>query len=116
MISAIAGGIRIDSDDVESIAEGVRELVLEVLARNGLSPADLIDVIFTSNLRSSFPAFHARRLGLHDVPLMCATELTEAGTPGVVRLLAHVSAERGSMRATNVYLRGAAPYCAGTER
>jgi chorismate mutase len=82
-----------------------------VLDRNGISPDDLVSVIFTAtpDLRSDFPAYAARQIGITDVPLLCATEIDVPGAmPRVLRLLAHFETDlaRGDIR--HVYLHGAA--------
>jgi len=80
-----------------------------VLERNALGPEDLVSCIFTctSDLDAEFPAVAARRLGLSDVPLLCAREIEVAGAlPRVIRLLLHCYADEGSPP-SHVYLRQA---------
>lgn len=110
-VRAVRGAIQIDADDRELILAGASELVAAVLARNEISPDQLISIIFTAtpDLIAEFPAYAARLLGLTDVPLLCTTEIAVPGAlPRVLRLLAHVESEleRGQIR--HVYLRGAA--------
>ena len=44
------------------------------MERNDLTTDDVISVLFTvtPDLTAEFPALAARKLGFHDVPLMCA--------------------------------------------
>jgi len=110
-VRAIRGAIQVDADERKSLLDATAELVTEVLRRNTLEPDDLISVVFTvtPDLRSDFPAYAARRLGLTDVPLLCATEIDVAGAmPRVVRLLAHVETDRPRADLRHIYLRGAA--------
>jgi chorismate mutase len=110
-VRAIRGAIQVDADERESLLDATAELVTEVLRRNTLEPDDLISVVFTvtPDLRSDFPAYAARRLGLTDVPLLCATEIDVPGAmPRVVRLLAHVETDRPRADLRHIYLRGAA--------
>ncbi|MBA3618521.1 MAG: chorismate mutase [Acidothermales bacterium] len=110
-VRAIRGAIQVDADERESLLDATAELVTEVLRRNVLEPDDLISVVFTvtPDLRSDFPAYAARRLGLTDVPLLCATEIDVPGAmPRVVRLLAHVETDRPRADLRHIYLRGAA--------
>lgn len=110
-VRAIRGAIQVDADDRELILEAVSELVTAVLARNHLSPDDLISVVFTAtpDLRAEFPAYAARLAGITDVPLLCATEIDVPGSlPRTVRLLAHVETPRTRQEVRHVYLRGAA--------
>lgn len=108
---ALRGAIQVDSNDRESILEGTRELVSEVLDRNAIEVSDIISVIFTAtpDLTADFPAYAARTLGFDDVPLLCATEIAVPGAlPRVIRLLAHVETNRERAELRHVYLRGAA--------
>jgi chorismate mutase len=110
-VRAVRGAIQADRDDREAILEAADELVREVIARNAIEPADLISIIFTAtpDLTADFPAYAARRLGLTDVPLLCATEMAvPKAMPRVLRLLAHVDTERPRTEIRHVYLRGAA--------
>jgi chorismate mutase len=91
--------------------ERVAEMVLDVMAANGLSVDDFISVIFTatSDLVSEFPAYAARELGFSDVPLICTRELEiEGSMPRVVRMMAHVETDLPRADITHVYLHGAA--------
>ena len=67
------------------------------MGRNRLTTDDVISVIFTAtpDLTAEFPALAARKLGFHDVPLICASEIEVPGAlPQVVRLMAHVETDR----------------------
>jgi chorismate mutase len=110
-VRAIRGAVQIDADDREAILEGTAELVSEVMARNDLVPDDVISVLFTvtPDLTAEFPALAARKIGFHDVPLLCATEIPVPGAlPRVVRLMMHVETSRSRGEVQHVYLRGAA--------
>jgi chorismate mutase len=94
-----------------AVLDGASELVTEVMARNEVSPDDLISILFTAtpDLTAEFPAYAARQLGLTDVPLMCASEIAVPGAlPLTLRLLAHVETPRARSEIRHVYLRGAA--------
>ncbi|GLW97406.1 chorismate mutase [Microtetraspora sp. NBRC 16547] len=110
MVRAVRGAIQVDGDDRASIIAGTTELVAEVMARNKLTTDDVISVIFTAtpDLTAEFPALAARKLGFHDVPLLCASEIDVPGAlPRVVRLMAHVNTDRPRQEIQHVYLRGA---------
>ena len=111
MVRAIRGAIQVDGNDRDAILAGTTELVTEVMARNDLTTGDVISVIFTCtpDLTAEFPALAARKLGFHDVPLLCATEIDVPGAlPRVVRLMAHVETDRSRQEIQHVYLHGAA--------
>jgi chorismate mutase len=110
-VRAIRGAVQVDADERDLILEGTTELVSEVMSRNNLTTDDVISVLFTvtPDLTSEFPALAARKLGFHDVPLICATEIPVPGAmPRVVRLMAHVDTPRLRSEIQHVYLRGAA--------
>jgi chorismate mutase len=109
-VRAVRGATQIDADDRDQILEATTELVSEVMARNELSTDDVISVIFTvtPDLTAEFPALAARKLGFHEVPLLCATEIGVPGAlPRVIRLMAHIATDRSRSEVQHVYLRGA---------
>ncbi|MER7133552.1 chorismate mutase [Streptosporangium saharense] len=111
MVRAIRGAVQVEANDRDAILAGVTELVTEVMGRNRLTTDDVISVIFTAtpDLTAEFPALAARKLGFHDVPLICASEIDVPGAlPRVVRLMAHVETDRPRQEIHHVYLHGAA--------
>jgi chorismate mutase len=80
-----------------------------VLARNGLTPEDLVSVIFTAteDLTADFPAAAAREMGLSAVPLICAREIPVVGALGMcIRVMVHCYAPPGR-EIRHVYLHAA---------
>jgi len=109
-VRALRGAVQIEANERNAIIEGTVELVAEVMDRNALTTDDVISVIFTAtpDLDSEFPAVAARKLGFHDVPLLCATEIAvPMALPRVVRLMAHIETDRPRSAVHHVYLRGA---------
>ncbi|HVF20297.1 MAG TPA: chorismate mutase [Mycobacteriales bacterium] len=107
---AVRGAIQVDANDRDQILDAVSEMITEVLERNDLTADALISVVFTAtpDLTAEFPAYAARRLGITDVPLLCAAEIDVPGAmPRVLRLLAHVETDRPRSALRHVYLRGA---------
>lgn len=110
-VRAVRGATQVDRDDRDELLAAVTELLASMLDRNRLDPTDLISVVFTAtgDLRSEFPAYAARALGITDVPLLCARELDiEGALPRVVRVLATVETPLRRDELRHVYLRGAA--------
>lgn len=110
-VRAVRGAIQVDEDDRQQILDATTELLQAVLERNHLAPEDLINVVFTAtpDLKSEFPAYAARQMGITDVPLLCAAEIDVPGAmPRVLRLLALVETELPRADVRHVYLRGAA--------
>lgn len=110
-VRAVRGATQVDRDERELVLAAAGELVSTVLDRNRIDPADLISVIFTAtpDLTAEFPAYATRRLGITDVPLLCATEIDVPGAmPRVLRLLAHFETDLARADIHHVYLHGAA--------
>ena len=110
-LRAVRGAIQVERDEREQVLAASAEMVRAVLDRNGLTPDDLVSVVFTAtpDLTSEFPAYAARQMGIVDVPLLCATEIAVPGAmPRVLRLLAHVETDLARSEVRHVYLRGAA--------
>ena len=106
---ALRGAITAERNDAESILGATEELVRELMARNELAPDDIVSCIFTCtpDLDAEFPAVAARRMGLNDVPLICAREIDVPGAlPRVIRVMVHCYADDGRAP-QHVYLRDA---------
>ena len=111
VVRAVRGAVQVDANDRDQILEATTELLQSVMTRNGLTPEDLISVVFTAtpDLTAEFPAYAARMIGITDVPLLCAQEIPVPGAlPRVLRLLAHVNTDLPRADVRHVYLRGAA--------
>jgi chorismate mutase len=110
-VRAVRGAIQVDANERQQILDGTTELIETVMTKNNLTTDDLISVIFTAttDLDAEFPAYAARQLGFHDVPLLCTTEIPVPGSmPRVLRLMAHIESEKPRAELHHVYLRGAA--------
>ena len=110
-VRAVRGATQVDADDREMILEATTELVTEVMTRNELTTDDVISVIYTAtpDLTAEFPALAARKLGFHEVPLLCASEINVPhALPRVIRLMAQIDTDRPRSAMQHVYLRGAA--------
>ena len=110
-VRAVRGATQLETDERDHLLARVEEMVRGVMEANELTLDDFISIIFTStsDLNSEFPAYAARQLGFHDVPLICARELEIDGSmPRVVRMMAHVETHLTRPEVTHVYLHGAA--------
>ncbi|MDP9341514.1 MAG: chorismate mutase [Actinomycetota bacterium] len=109
-VRAARGAITVDQDGREAVLSATERLLAEMLERNGLGAADIISIVFTAtdDVRSTFPAEAARRMGLRSVPLLCARELAVDGSlPGCIRVLMHFHTDRAPEDVAHVYLEGA---------
>lgn len=99
-----------EADDPRLIVEATERLLVAIMDRNEVAAEEVVSVIFTSttDLTSEFPAAAARRIGLAEVPLLCATEIPVPEAIGrCVRVLMHVYTERAREELRHVYLGGA---------
>jgi len=109
-VRAARGAIVVPEDTVDAVLASTGKLLGAILERNRIEHDDLISILFTvtDDLRSAFPAEAARRMGMGDVPLLCAREIPVAGAmPSVVRVLLHFHTERTLRQVVHVYLDGA---------
>ena len=109
-VRAARGAIVVAEDTAASVHASTGKLLASLLERNSVGHDDLISILFTAteDLSSAFPAEAARRMGMGDIPLLCAREIPVAGSMrSVVRILLHFHTELGLREVTHVYLDGA---------
>jgi len=95
---AVRGATTVARNDVDAILDAAEELMRELMTRNALDGERMVSCLFTStdDLNAEFPAVAARRLGLHQVPLLCTRELDVPGAMrSVIRVLVHYYAPEG---------------------
>jgi chorismate mutase len=106
-VIALRGATTVEHDDRGEIIAATSELLRTLMDRNGLSPDDLISMIFTAtpDISAAFPAAAARAIGLADVPLLCSVEIAvPESIPCCIRVLVHLSWPGGSGGPRHVYL------------
>jgi chorismate mutase len=106
----VRGATTVERDTAEDILEATRELLLELIRRNDITPENVASAIFTTtpDLRAEFPAVAARQLGWEDVALLCSHEMNRPGALGrCIRVLIHLNTTRSASEIQHVYLRGA---------
>jgi len=89
---ALRGANSVERNEREEILAATEEMMRELMARNELEPARLVSCLFTltEDLDAEFPAVAARQLGLDQVPLMCAREVSVPGSMSrVIRVMVH---------------------------
>jgi chorismate mutase len=110
-LRALRGATTVDEDTPQQITERVVTLLQEMIARNGVDHEDMVSLIFTAtpDIHSMFPATAARTIGLGDVPLLGASEISvEGGVQRCIRIMMHLTTERTRAELRHVYLEGAA--------
>jgi chorismate mutase len=109
-LRALRGATTVDEDTAAHVTARVQALVATMLERNGVGHDDIVSILFTAteDIISVFPATAARASGLGDVPLLCAKELSIAGSePMCIRVLMHLYTERERNELHHVYLERA---------
>jgi chorismate mutase len=89
---ALRGANSVAANEAAAILGATDELMRELMERNALASEAIVSCIFTltDDLDAEFPAVAARRLGLDQVPLLCAREVPVPGSlPRVIRVLVH---------------------------
>ncbi len=95
---ALRGANSVERNDEPAILDATDRLIRELMVRNALTADGMVSCIFTltPDLDAQFPAVAARRLGLDQVPLLCAQEIPVPGAlAGVIRVLVHYYADDG---------------------
>jgi chorismate mutase len=106
---ALRGANSVAANEADAILAATDELMRELMERNALAAEAMVSCIFTltDDLDAEFPAVAARRLGLDQVPLLCARELPVPGAlPQVIRVLVHYHADEDHVP-RHVYLGAA---------
>lgn len=104
---AIRGATTCPENTKDSITASTQDLVSEMMARNNISQNSIVSILFTatSDLTQEFPATAARSLGLDEVPLMCAQELSIDGSmPKCIRVMMHVDIPKSRSEIHHVFL------------
>lgn len=110
-VRGIRGATTVEADQPEQILAATQELLEEILRANQIEDfEEIVSAIFTTthDLRSTFPAEAARRLGMSQVPLLCSCEIPVPNSmPRCIRVLLHVNTPRTQREIVHVYLREA---------
>ena len=110
-VRGIRGAITAEENTSAEILGATHELLTEILNRNNLQDfSEIVSAIFTTtpDLNACFPAEAARGIGMHQVPLLCASEIAvPTGMPRTIRILLHVNTDRPQAEMVHIYLRDA---------
>ncbi|HUE18088.1 MAG TPA: chorismate mutase [Planctomycetaceae bacterium] len=110
-VRGIRGATSVEADTPADIQAATTELLQEILRTNQIEVFDeIVSAVFTTtaDLTSSFPAEAARSLGMHQVPLLCASEIAvRTSVPRCIRVLLHLNTEKTQREMVHVYLREA---------
>ncbi len=110
-VRGIRGATTVEADESVEVLAATGELLEAILTANQLEDfEEVVSAIFTTtaDLSSTFPAEAARELGMHQVPLLCASEIpVPESMPRCIRVLLHVNTTKSQSDIVHVYLRDA---------
>ena len=110
-VRGIRGATSVQADTPADVMAATTELLGEILRANQIEDYDeIVSAIFTttSDLTSSFPAEAARSIGMHQVPLLCASEIpVRTSVPRCIRILLHLNTDKTQREMVHVYMREA---------
>ena len=109
MIRAIRGAVTCENTR-ESICEGAKVMLEQIISKNALEIEQVVAVTFTctKDLNAAYPAIAAREIGLTAASLMCLAEMDVPGSLEKcvrVQVLAEMDVPQKDVR--HVYLRDA---------
>ncbi len=108
-VIGIRGATTVEADTLEEILDATQDLLVRMQELNGFDTADIASILFSStqDLRSTFPARAARRLGWLEVPMLCTHEVdAPSGVARCIRVLIHWNTDKPSREVRHAYLRG----------
>jgi chorismate mutase len=106
----VRGATTVEENTSDAILDATRELLVEMVASNGICPEDVASVIFTTSpdLTSEYPAVAARRLGWCEAALLCMHEMSVPhGLENCICVLVHWNTEKPASEIRHVYIKGA---------
>ncbi|MFO0747745.1 MAG: prephenate dehydratase [Myxococcota bacterium] len=108
-VVGIRGATTVEADSLEEILDATQDLLVRLQELNRFDPDDIASILFTTthDLRSTFPARAARRLGWVQVPMLCTHEVdAPSSVPRCIRVLIHWNTDRPGPEVRHAYLRG----------
>jgi chorismate mutase len=109
-IRAVRGATTVARDNARLVCDATRELLQELLDRNGATSDQIISAVFSvsPDLRSEFPARAARDLGWDHVAMLCTTEMPVPGAlERCIRVLLHIELDVAQRDVQHAYLHDA---------
>jgi len=110
-IRGVRGATVAAADTPDAIGRATQELLRALVEANGLDPADIASLIFTTtpDLTAAHPAQAARELGWTEAAILCVNEMAVAdGLAQCIRVLIHWNTGKRQEDVRHVYLYAAA--------
>jgi len=108
-VVGIRGATTVEEDSLEQILDATQDVLVRLQELNGFASEDIASILFstTQDLRSTFPARAARRLGWVEVPMLCTHEVdAPSSVPRCIRVLIHWNTDKTPHEVRHAYLRG----------
>lgn len=106
----VRGATTVAANTKEAIVTATKELLQEMLERNGIEADKVASVLFTTtpDLNAEFPAVAAREMGWSEVALLCGQEIDVPGSLSrCLRILILFNTEKSAKEIKHVYLKEA---------
>ena len=106
----VRGAIPVKVNTRHNILSASDRLLQVMIEKNGIVPDDVCSAIFTTttDINAEYPAIAARKLGWHDVALLCGHEMcVPHGLTSCLRILVHWNTEKSPQEIVHVYLEEA---------
>lgn len=106
---SVRGATCIKNNDKNEIDLATRQLLLEIMAANGIEKDQIVQIIFsaTRDITKMYPAEAARNMGIVDASLLCLQEMyVEGSLPFCIRILMNFSSDV-RVKVKHVYLNEA---------
>lgn len=110
MCRGVRGAITVEENTRDALLSATRELFDQMVEANGIRPADVASVIFTTSpdLTVEYPASAVRLSGWEDVAFLCSHEIAVPhGLKRCLRILVHWNTEKSASEIRHIYLKGA---------
>lgn len=110
-MTGIRGAITVETDTEKEILENTKELLLQIIEKNGLEKEKITAMFFscTKDLKTAYPAVAAREIGFTDIALMCFQEMhVEGSLEKCIRVCIFYDEKMDKACIRPVYLKSAA--------
>ena len=110
VVRGIRGAITVAENTVEEVQEATLTLLQEMIKQNNLQEEHVASAFFTvtEDINADFPAYAARKMGWHYVPMLCTREIAVPGSlEKTIRVLLHVNTTKSQQEIRHIYLREA---------
>lgn len=106
----VRGATTVAQNTRESIISSAKELLQNMIDSNGINPANIAGIIFTTtkDLNAEFPAAAAREMGWNDAAMLCSHEMDVPDSLSMcLRIMIFLNTEKSAKEIIHVYINGA---------